>query len=147
MSQDIFDRIRRSESIKAGFKEIAAETGYSKRYIETLYYKYKISKYGSKKDEMSSKKDFLIKKISENPDNLSQVFKETAKILNCHCRDLEYVYYKHIKKSIPIFNIISKNTGEYNVKNNINNKYKREKTTFSLLKNIWNRIKNTLKTT
>lgn len=141
MSQDIFDRIRGAESIKAGFKEIAAETGYSENYIETLYYQYKKDKYGSKKDEMSMKKDFLIKKISENPDNLSQAFRETAKVFNCQWRDLEYVYYKHIKKSVPIFNIISKKSGDFNVKNNINEKYPRKITTLAKIKEWWNKIK------
>lgn len=146
MSQDIFDRIRGAESIKAGFKELAAETGYSEKYIENLYYKYK--KYvlcSIKREEMSLRETILLKVVSENPDNLTACFKKTAEEFNCDWKTMRSLYYTKIKKSIPVFNIISKKSGDYNVKNNLNNKYKRKNTTLYLLKNIWNKIKETLK--
>lgn len=142
-TQEIFDRINSFDTIKAGIAAIAAETGYKPNTIQNEYQKFRKSLGLSKKAEMDLLCKKIIKKVSENPTNIQEVFREIAKEENKSIRAINYCYYTKIKNNpdYPIFTIVSKKSGYMNVKNNIGNKYPKYKTNHSFIEKTWGKIK------
>jgi hypothetical protein len=143
-TQEIFDRINSFDTIKAGCQAIADETGYKPKTIQNEYQKFRKSLGLSKKAEMDLLCKKIIKKVSENPTNLQEVFREIAKEENKTIKAIHYCYYAKIKNNpdYPIFTIVSKKSGHMNVKNNIGNKYPRHKTNHSFIEQTWGKIKH-----
>lgn len=142
-TQEIFDRINSFDTIKAGCQAIAAETGLSENSIRSLYGKYKRDKGIFLKDILASRDKELLKELSQNPDNLRQVFRKLAVKYNVKPGTLEHRYYKVLKNNPdhPIFTIVGKKSGSINIKNNINNKYPKHKTNHSFIEQTWGKIK------
>lgn len=142
-TQEIFDRINSFDTIKAGCKAIADETGYSPKTIQNEYQKFRKYLGLSKKRELNLLYKKIIKKISENPTNLQETFREIAKEENKSVSNISYCYYSKIKNNpeCPIFTVVSKKSGHMNVKNNIGNKYPKYKTNHSFIEQTWGKIK------
>ena len=142
-TQEIFDRINSFDTIKAGCKAIAAETGYSPKTIENEYQKFRKYLGLSKKRELDLLYKKIIKKFSENPTNLQETFREIAKEENKSVSNISHCYYSKIKNNpdYPIFTVVSKKSGHMNVKNNIGNKYPKYETNHSFIEKTWGKIK------
>lgn len=142
-TQEIFDRINSFDTIKAGIETIAAETGYSQSTIRNEYQEFRKSLGLSQKREMDLLCKKIIKKVSENPTNLQEVFREIAKEENKSIKTINYHYYSKIKNNpdCPVFTLVSKKSGHMNVKNNIKNKYPKYKTNHSFIEQTWGKIK------
>lgn len=145
-TQEIFDRINSFDTIKAGFKAIAAETGYSENTIYKKYYEFKkinAINYSFKKEKTMAKYKDIILEVSKHPDNISEALRIIAKKYNTTIESVQYMYYHRIKNdpNCPVFTLVSKKAGAINVKNNINNKYLRYKTNHSFIEQTWGKIK------
>lgn len=142
-TKEYFDRINSFDTNKAGCEAIAAETGYSPKTIRNEYQKLRKNLGLFKKKEMSLLCKKIVKKISENPTNLQEVFREIAKEENKSVRTISFHYYTKIKNNpeFPIFTLISKKSGHMNVKNNIGNKYPKYKINHSFIEKTWGKIK------
>lgn len=142
-TQEFFERINSYDSQEAGFRAIAAETGYSIYTIKNNYRDYRKKNGISKAKEMLEKDRQILLAIAENPDNLQQAFKTLSIKLNVETRSLANRYYKYLKNNPnnPVFTIVGNKSGHVNVKNNINNKYPRYKTNHSFIERVWGKIK------
>lgn len=143
-TQEIFDRINSFDTIKAGCKAIADETGCNSETIRKDYNTYKRKVLGIYKKESITKRDKeLLEELSKNPDNLQEVFRKLAVKYNISHYTLQGRYYRMLKNNPnhPVFTLVSKKSGHINVKNNIGNKYPKHKTNHSFIEQTWGKIK------
>lgn len=146
-TQEIFDRINSFDTLKAGWKAIADETGYSVIIIQNNYYKYKRDnniKYSFAKTKTEKKYKDIISEIAKHPDNIQEACRVVAQKQGVSYKTISVLYYSKIKNNpdYPIFTIMSKKSGHANVKNNIGNKYPRHKTNHSFIEQTWGKIKH-----
>lgn len=145
-TQEIFDRINSFDSLKAGWKAIADETGNTVISVKNNYYKFKEKNkinYSFSKNKKAQKDKEIIEEIAKHPDNIQEACRIVAQKQGVSSKTISALYYGRIKNNpdYPIFTIMSKKSGHMNVKNNISNKYTKYKTNHSFIEQTWGKIK------
>lgn len=145
-TQEIFDRINSFDTIKAGCKAIADETGNTANYIYNSYYRFKEKNkinYSFSKNKKAQKDKEIIEEIIKHPDNIQEACRIVAQKQGTSPKTISALYYARIKNNpdYPIFTIMGKKSGHMNVKNNIGNKYPKYKTNHSFIEKTWGKIK------
>lgn len=145
-TQELFDRINSFDTIKAGCKAIADETGNTVTHVQNSYYKFKEKNkinYSFSKNKKAQKDKEIIEEIAKHPDNIQEACRIVARKQGLSSKTISALYYGRIKNNpdYPIFTLMSKKSGHMNVKNNINNKYPKHKTTHNFVEKTWGKIK------